>query len=149
MSHGKRQPVPVSRGKPAPLVKTVAPGNPALQAIIDQVRQELMANGIYTKDQMEAGIQEGLRQGWDEAWTEMIKTVYAATAYVMRHVYGWGAVRLSRLMDEIDQRVYTTISHRDIVEQLDEEYSIHMDLEDMIHRIVITGPGRGQKKCRE
>ena len=158
MSHGRRE-------KPAPPAKPATPANPALlaaklspngelnvmAAALMESRKALetyQATHKYTEEQMLKAIREGVMQGWQDGYTEMLKTVYAATAYVMRREYGWGVVRLSKLMEEIDQRVYTTINHSDLVEQLDEEYSISLDLDDMIHRVVITGPGKGGRKCR-
>ncbi len=160
MSHAKRA------SPPAPGKPFFQPMDPAIMAVtIEEQRRmlerykyteedmlaaidEIHKTYKYTEDQMLKAIREGINQGWQDGYTEMLKTVYAAVAYVMRCEYGWGVQRLSRLMDEIDRRVYTTISHADIVEQLDEEYSIHMDLDDMIHRIVIEGPGRWQRKRR-
>lgn len=131
MSHAKSKP---------------ARGSPKVESVVTLGPPGLKGSRLYTESQMLEAIQDGLRQGWQDGWTEMLKTVYAATAYVMRHEYGWGAMRLTKLMDEIDQRVYTTINHADLVEQLDEEYRIYLDLEDLIHRIVILGPGPGRPK---
>lgn len=152
MSHGRRGPVSPP-AKPALQAAKLSPNGElnVMAAALMEARKALevyQATHKYTEEQMLKAIREGVTEGWQEGFTEMLKEVYAATAYVMRNEFGWGVQRLSRLMDEIDQRVYTTINHADIVEQLDEEYSIQIDMDDMIHRVVITGPGRGQRKRR-
>lgn len=83
-------------------------------------------------------IEEGYREGQIHGGQDLIKQVYAGVALALHEEFGFGKERVYRALSALEEHIKFALNHRELCDELMDQYGIEVDVDDMFERVKKT-----------